>query len=446
MLVSSRPEGISIPNQTLMIFKIVNVLITLVSVFIFSGCGSLERARAVPAEAHGTEQISNMPGVRYHALSKIGLETILNDIKSTAGNTLNPDDSVVANYLSISGGGDNGAFGAGLLTGWTEHGDRPTFDLVTGVSTGALIAPFAYLGPQYDAVLKAVYTETRPNDIFLERGLMGALFGEAMGETTPLFNLISKYVDAELLQRIAEEYRLTNRWLLVATTNLDTGTPVIWNMGKLAQVGTPEALQLFRKILLASAAIPGVFPPVMIDVVVDGKTYQEMHVDGGATMSVFLYPSALGMAARAEKILPSNKTRRAYIIRNARIDAEWKEIERNTLSIMGRAVAQLIQSQGYGDLYRIYQTTQRDHVSFNLAYIGADFKFSHQHEFDRQYMNALYQYAFHLGKSGYPWAHTPPGYNAPIDEETLEQSRRNSEVLKGGAELTRYERRFKSNN
>lgn len=427
-------------------FKIVNALFALASVFIFSGCSSLERARAVPAEAHGTEQIGNMPGVRYHALSKIGIETILNDIKSTTGNARNPDDSVVANYLSISGGGDNGAFGAGLLTGWSEHGDRPKFDLVTGVSTGALIAPFAYLGPQYDAVLKAVYTETQPNDIFLERGLMGALFGEAMGDTTPLFNLISKYVDAELLQSIAEEYRVTNRWLLVATTNLDTGTPVIWNMGKLAQVGTPEALQLFRKILLASAAIPGVFPPVMIDVVADGKNYQEMHVDGGATMSVFLYPTALGMAAREEKILPSNKTRRAYIIRNARIDAEWKEIERNTLSIMGRAVAQLIQSQGYGDLYRIYQTTQRDHVSFNLAYIGADFKFSHQHEFDRQYMSALYQYAFQLGKSGYPWAHTPPGYNAPIDEETREQSRRNSEVLKGNTESATYGRHFGSTN
>lgn len=372
-----------------------------------------------------------MPGVRYQALSKSGIEEILNDIKSSVDANRITAKYDVANYLSISGGGDNGAFGAGLLTGWTAHGDRPKFDLVTGVSTGALIAPFAYLGPDYDPVLTAVYTQTQPSDIFLERGLLGALFGEAMGDTTPLYGLISRYIDAELLAKIADEYSKTNRWLLVATTNLDTGTPVIWNMGKLAQVGTPEALSLFRKILLASAAIPGMFPPVMIDVVADGKNYQEMHVDGGATMSVFLYPSALGAAAREQHVLATSKTRKAYVIRNSRIDADWKEIERDTLSIMGRAVSQLIQSQGYGDLYRIYQTTQRDHVEFNLAYIGADFKFHHEREFDRQYMNALYQYSYSLGKAGYPWAHTPPGYNAPIDEETRQQSKRNKDALNG---------------
>lgn len=373
-----------------------------------------------------------MPGVRYQALSKAGIEQILRDIQASVEATKassKPDET--ANYLSISGGGDNGAFGAGLLTGWTERGDRPKFDLVTGVSTGALIAPFAYLGPSYDPVLKAVYTETQPRDIYLERGIMGALFGEAMGDTTPLYGLITKYIDAELLKQIADEYSQTNRWLLVATTNLDTGTPVIWNMGKLAQVGTPDALVLFRKILLASAAIPGVFPPVMMDVFADGKKYQEMHVDGGATMSVFLYPAALGAAAQEKKVVASSKQRKAFIIRNSRIDADWREIERDTFSIMGRAVAQLIQSQGYGDLYRIYQISQRDHVQFNLAYIGADFNYPHEQEFDRPYMNALYQYSHQLGRAGYPWAHSPPGYNAPIDEETRRQSRRNKEALQG---------------
>jgi predicted acylesterase/phospholipase RssA len=395
---------------------------------LLSGCGTLQRDRAVPPELHGQEQIGDMPGVRYQALSTIGIAKILEDIKASVDARQDRSPSAVANYLSISGGGDNGAFGAGLLTGWTAHGDRPTFDLVTGVSTGALIAPFAYLGPDYDPVLTSVYTGIQPEDIYLERGILGAFFGEALGDTTPLFRLISKHIDAALLRQIADEYTRTNRWLLVATTNLDTGTPVIWNMGKLAQVGTPDALALFRKILLASAAIPGVFPPVMIDVVADGKNYQEMHVDGGATMSVFLYPAALGTAARQQHVVANAKTRKAYIIRNARIDADWKEIERDTLSIMGRAVAQLIQSQGYGDLYRIYQTTQRDRVEFNLAYIGADFKFPHAREFDRAYMNALYQYSYELGKAGYPWAHTPPGYNAPIDEETARQSERNNAV------------------
>lgn len=413
-----------------MTYKPTELLVYLVSAILLSGCGTLARERAVPPQLHGQEQIGNMPGVRYEALSEAGIQKILGDIKEKTEATkakTNPDE--VANYLSISGGGDNGAFGAGLLTGWTEHGDRPKFDLVTGVSSGALIAPFAYLGPEYDSVLRAVYTQTQPSDIFLEKGIMGALFGEALGDTSPLYGLITKYVDANLLQKIADEYGSTNRWLLVATTNLDTGTPVIWNMGKLAQVGTPDALVLFRKILLASAAIPGVFPPVMIDVVADGKKYQEMHVDGGATMSVFLYPSALGVSARKQKVVASAKKRNAYIIRNSRIDADWREIERDTISIMGRALAQLIQSQGYGDLYRIYQITQRDQVEFNLAYIGSDFNHPHEREFDRPYMNALFQYGFRLGKTGYPWAHSPPGYKAPIDVETRQQSQRNREAL-----------------
>lgn len=419
-------------------FTLITRVVISASVAFLLGCGTLERSRAVPPDLHGQERIGDMPGVRYQSWSQAGINAMLKDIQSSNPGTDTSTKNELANYLSISGGGDNGAFGAGLLVGWTAQGTRPKFDLVTGVSTGALIAPFAYLGPDYDHVLKAVYTEVQPGDIFNERGLLGALFGEALGDTSPLFRLISKHIDAALLKSIAEEYRRTNRWLLVASTNLDTGTPVIWNMGKLAQVGTPEALTLFRKILLASAAIPGVFPPVMIDVVAGDQSYQEMHVDGGATMNVFLYPSALGSAARENQVVATSKNRQAYIIRNARIDADWKETERNTLSIMGRAVSQLIQSQGYGDLYRIYQTTQRDHVGFNLAYIGSDFHFPHEREFDRQYMNALYQYGFQLGKAGYPWAHTPPGYNLPIDVETRRQRKLTQEALQSlnGAKST----------
>lgn len=409
--------------------------LSLLSLLLIGGCTTLTRQNAVPPALHGKEYIENMPGVRYQTYTTRGVDAMLKDIIKGMKDDGIITDEAVASYLSISGGGDNGAFGAGLLTGWSERGDRPQFDLVTGISTGALIAPFAFLGSEYDYVLKRVYTEIQPNDVYIQLGLVGALFGDAFADTTPLYKLISEYVDDKLLAKIAHEYNYRNRWLLIASSNLDTGTPIIWNMGKLASIGTPESLRLFRRILLASSAIPGAFPPVMIDVMAEGKHYQEMHVDGGATAEVFLYPPAVGAEALRRGVLSNYKHREAYIIRNSRMDSEWKQIERNTLSIMGRAVDQLIQAQSYGDLYRIYQTAKRDHVGFNLAYIGSDFDAPHVEEFDPPYMKALFQYARNLALAGYPWAHAPPGYEIPVDESVAKH------VAKGRAAIKAYKLR-----
>jgi predicted acylesterase/phospholipase RssA len=393
-------------------------------------CTTLDRKNAVPPELTTHSHIENMPGVRYKIWSKTGIQAMVDDVRKGQENPesfINPEK---ASYLAISGGGDNGAFGAGLLTGWTERGDRPEFALVTGVSTGAMIAPFAFLGSDYDYVLKKTFTDVDQKDIFIELGLTGALFGDAFADTAPLYKLISEFITPELLQKIAYEYTVRDRWLVIATTNLDAGVPVMWNMGKLAAVGTPESLQLFRKILLASAAIPGAFPPVMIDVMAEGKHYQEMHVDGGATSELFLYPGSLSVMAVKEGVVSRYKNRQAYIIRNARLDSDWRQIERNTLSIMGRAVDQLIQTQGGGDIYRTFLVTQRDGVGFNLAYIGPDFKTPHKSEFDRHYMNSLFNYARDLSRAGYPWAHSPPGYELPLNEAVGLQVKRQKERLK----------------
>ena len=395
-----------------------------------AACSTLDRKNAVPQELTTQSYIEGMPGVRYKIASRTGIQAMVDDMRTGQEKPEAYLDPINASYLALSGGGDNGAFGAGLLTGWTERGDRPVFSLVTGVSTGAMIAPFAYLGSDYDYVLKRTFTDVDQKDIFIELGLTGALFGDAFADTSPLYKLISEFVTPELLQKIGDEYTLRNRWLVVATTNLDAGVPVLWNMGKLAAVGTPESLQLFRKILLASAAIPGAFPPVMIDVMADGKHYQEMHVDGGAATELFLYPSALSEMALKEGVVTKFKNRQAYIIRNARLDSDWRQIERNTLSIMGRAVDQLIQSQGGGDIYRTFLVTQRDGVHFNLAYIGPDFKVPHKTEFDRHYMNALFDYARNLSRAGYPWAHSPPGYDLPLKEAVNRQVLRQDQALK----------------
>ena len=307
-------------------------------------------------------------------------------------------------FLAISGGGDNGAFGGGLLNGWTATGTRPEFKVVTGVSTGALAAPFAFLGPRCDQALKAVYTEVSQRDIFLKRGLLKGFFGDAMADSSPLFRLVGRYVDRRMLDAIAAEYA-RGRLLLVGTTNLDTLEPVIWNMTAIAASPDPHALELFRKVLLASAAIPVAFPPVLIAVDAGGQHFQEMHVDGGAMAQVFIYPPSLSIADSGVE-----RQRTLYIIRNARLDADWASVKRRVLPIAARAVSGLMQSQGMGDLYRIYLTARRDQVDYNLAFIPPTFTTPHTKEFDQTYMRSLYDLGFQMGAAGYVWSKAPPGY------------------------------------
>ena len=312
-----------------------------------------------------------------------------------------------AYFLAVSGGGDNGAFGSGLLNGWSETGTRPQFKIVTGVSTGALIAPFAFLGPAYDAQLRDVYTTMTPERVFRQRGYTAALFDDAMADTTPLSLLIAKYADQNLLDAIAAEYR-KGRLLMIGTTNIDAQRPVIWNIGAIAASGHPGALDLVRKILRASSAIPGAFQPVLIDVAVNGQKYQELHVDGGAIAQLFLYPPSIDLKGAGVK-----RERRAYIIRNARLDPDYAVTERRTISIAGRAVSTMLAASGRNDVLRTYFVTQRDGVDYNLAYIGTDFQMTENGQFEQPYMKALYDYGFQQAKEGHAWHKAPPGLAAP---------------------------------
>jgi predicted patatin/cPLA2 family phospholipase len=312
-----------------------------------------------------------------------------------------------AYYLAVSGGGDNGAFGAGLMKGWTETGTRPEFKIVTGVSTGALIAPFAFLGPNHDAALREVYTTMTPDRVFVRRRLTAALFDDAMADTTPLAEIIAKYADQKMFDEIAREYD-KGRLLLIGTTDLDAQRPVIWNIGALAASGHPKALDLYREILRASAAIPGAFQPVLIDVEIDGKKFQEMHVDGGAIAQLFLYPPSIELGRLGDK-----RERRAYIIRNARLDPDHATTERRTINIAGRAIAVMLASSGYNDVLRTYFVSRRDGVDYNLAYIGSDFTAPRAGEFDQAYMQALYDYGYRQAREGRAWRKVPPGLPAP---------------------------------
>jgi predicted acylesterase/phospholipase RssA len=316
-----------------------------------------------------------------------------------------------AHFLAISGGGANGAFGAGLLNGWTTSGQRPTFSIVTGISTGALIAPFAFLGPSCDETLHEIYTTISAERIFRRRSFLAIFFGDALVDATPLAELIDKYADQKLLDAIGREYD-QGRLLLIGTTDLDAQRPVIWNIGALATSHHPRALDLFRKILRASTAIPGAFQPVLIDVEIDGSKFQEMHVDGGAIVQLFLYPPSLEMRRMGEE-----RVRYAYIIRNARVDPDHAETEPRTISIAGRAIATMLSASGNNDLLRTYFITRRDSVDFNLAFIGSDFVVNRGTEFDQAYMEALYDYGYRRAAAGVVWHKAPPAL-APLRAAT----------------------------
>lgn len=303
-----------------------------------------------------------------------------------------------ANYLALSGGGDNGAFGAGLMVGWTESGRRPDFDLVTGISAGALIAPFAFLGPDFDPQLREVFTEVAPRDVALLRGrLRAVLFGEALADTSPLYALIERHVNEAMLAAVAREYA-KGRLLLIGTTNLDLGRPVFWNIGAIAASGHPGSLDLFRRILLASASIPGAFPPVLIDVEHEGRRHQEMHVDGGAALQMFLYPTLLD-----DRQPRSRRQRTAWVVRNGRLDVEWASTNRSILSITARSASTLLHFSAVNDIVRIYLATQRDGVAFRLAYIGPEFQETRDEPFDNRFMRALFAHGVAQGRAGDRW-------------------------------------------
>lgn len=338
------------------------------------------------------------------------LENRIEELKKRTANLPAEARDHPRQYLAISGGGANGAFGAGLLAGWTESGKRPQFDIVTGVSTGALIAPLAFLGPKYDPQLKEIYTSYNTEDIATKRRLLKALTGDAMYSTEPLKKLIDKYLDENMMREIAAEFG-KGRLLMIGTTNLDSGRPVLWNIGRIAESGHPKALELTRTILLASAAIPAAFPPVFLEVEANGKRYQELHVDGGATTQVFLYPVGLDWKKVSETAGFGRQS--IYVILNSRLRLDFEPVEAKLGPVAVRSIDMLIKAQCIGDIYRIFLGARRDGLDYNLAYIPDTFKEKPIELFDPPYMQKLFDLGFQQAKAGYAWEKTPPGMTPP---------------------------------
>jgi predicted acylesterase/phospholipase RssA len=323
--------------------------------------------------------------------------------------------------LALSGGGEHGAFGAGLLCGWSESGHRPTFDIVTGVSTGALMSPFAFLGRQYDERLKTLYTQMTFHSVFSGNPFLG-LFGQGLYSTAPLQRLVASQIDQKLLDDIATAYR-NGRRLFVITTNLDAQRPVLWNMGALAASGHPQALELFRKVLVASASVAGAFDPIYIDAEANGHHFKEMHVDGGTAYPLFAVPVRL-LAATGQVDGHNNAQAggdsgqgggdsgqgggQIYVIINNNLDPDFAVTKPKTFNIAARAFNTLVKSSFYDTILNSYIFAKDEGYTFNLAYIPNSFEIKSVGLVDRKYMLALFDLGHAEGVRGDAWQHTPP--------------------------------------
>ena len=315
--------------------------------------------------------------------------------------------------LALSGGGAEGAFGAGLLAGWSARGTRPQFTLVTGASAGALIAPFAFLGPAYDETLRSVFATGEMANLLQPEGLAGlaGLLGTGLFKTEPLRDLIARHVDGPMLAAIAREHRAGRR-LYVVTTNLDAQRTAIWDMGKIAASGDPGALNLFRNVLTASASIPGVFSPTLIEVEADGRRSAEMHVDGGVTTNVLILPEALLVSGNP--VFPPDARPKVYVVMNSKLAPDFEVVKASTLQIVRRSFETSVRANTRNTLLASYQFAKSRNWDFNLASIDSDYPKSDTIGFDLAYMQQLFNYGYQRGRTGILWRSTPAELKLPL--------------------------------
>ncbi len=359
-----------------------------------SGCTTIERAPFTQREQ--TEAvIPGIPDARFWADSPDAGARMAPAIVSADGET---------SMLALSGGSDNGAWGAGLLNGWTQSGTRPEFAIVTGVSTGALIAPFAFLGADQDKTLERLYTTISARDIYKLRFPLAIPTASSAASTAPLERMIAATMTDALIDRVARE-QARGRRLFVGTANLDAQRMVIWNMGAIAASQAPGRYALFRQILLASSSIPALFPPVMITAQAGGRTISEMHVDGGTTAQILTLPNAAIVAGRAVPLAPRLHL---YLIVNNKLNGAFHLVSPKTIPIASQSFSLNLRSSLSGSIDVSYLYAMAHGVDFNLSYIARDYPGDDHKSFDTAFMRRLFADGRELGAKGGFWKKRPP--------------------------------------
>lgn len=365
----------------------------LLLLLVASGCAHWPDRPPVPASAQARAQLVGYHDIRYFADAPLDEWLTWRDRWLADRRSAGQRASV--NLLAISSGSDKGAFAAGFLKGWSRRGTRPTFDVVTGVSTGALIAPFAFLGSSEDSVVEQLFTGISARDIFRATPVSGVLGGPSLAQTRPLQQLIARYIDVGLLDRIAAEHRRGRR-LLVMTTNLDAGRGVVWDMGAIAASNRPDRVALFRQILLASASIPGVFPPVLIDVAAEGRHFNEMHVDGGTVSSLFALPSSVLWQGAGVGLSPARGST-ITVLYNGKLQRTYRIVQPRAFGIIAQALATVIGEADRQNIESYRVLAERNGVAMRVEAIQDDFTAKEKGIFETRFMRALFTYGFERG-------------------------------------------------
>ena len=311
-------------------------------------------------------------------------------------------------YLALSSGGSDGAFGAGFLKGLSESHQRPQFTIVSGISTGALMAPFVFLGQGYDGTLQDLYTNGYASALVKDVSVLNAVVGNAFVDSDKLGKFIARYIDQGVLDAVAAEHRKGRR-LIVVTTNIDQQRSVIWNMGAIADSHAPNALSLFRQVLAASASIPALFPPRLIEVESGGRKFQEMHVDGATVRQVYVAPDELIFGGKSAGPSP---VKDLYILVNNKIDPSFQVVENNTVSLAARGLSTILKREGRNNVLSSYAYATSHGMGYHIAFIDADAPEAPStdaaEQFSTEYMTTLFARGEAKGRMTGPWLSHPP--------------------------------------
>ena len=387
---------------------------------ILAAASRVERgARSTPRPSPPSELIATAVVPRYEHVRAWGDEvspTFLEeltrkncDIRAAAEAGRSPKSLLKADFLAISGGGDQGAFAAGVLSGWARRGDRPEFEAVTGVSAGALAAPFAFVGPTYDGMLRDVYTQYGASDLYKSRGVRG-YFSDAFENNSPMQKMVESYATDRLLDEIAQGYQ-DGRRLIILTTNIDAQRPVIWDLSAVAASAEPDRREMFAKILLASSAVPGIFPPIYFPVLTsDGATYSEMHVDGGVTAQLIFVPPETRLIQIEDRLFSQRRKRALHVIRNSKIVPEHAYTKARSLPITSRAFRTMVKYQVVADLARLYNFTVSNNTDFRYCAVPASLTMKNAGPFDKERALDLFTSGEKVGEADL-WSSLPP--NSP---------------------------------